>query len=79
MVDRVPTEFKLRYDRLSDALYIRIGEGKVADSEEVAPGIILDYGENGKVIGMEVLWFSKRRVDLNKLVTEGIEAVVAEI
>ncbi|MEM1610106.1 MAG: DUF2283 domain-containing protein [Sulfolobales archaeon] len=75
----MPNEMRVRYERFSDALYIKIKEGEVADSEEIAPGIIVDYDINGDIIGVEILWFSKRRIDLNKLVTEGLEAVVAEI
>ncbi len=74
----MPSEIRLKYDRLSDALYIWIREGKVVDSEEVTPGVIVDYDENGEIIGIEILRFSKKRIDLRKLVTEGPETVVLE-
>jgi uncharacterized protein YuzE len=72
----VPVELKLKYDRASDALYIKLKEGRVADSEEITPGVIVDYDEHGEVIGIEILQFSKKRIDLRRLVTEGPEAVV---
>ncbi|HQT33835.1 MAG: DUF2283 domain-containing protein [Thiobacillus sp.] len=48
------------YDPQVDALYIRLNEAKIIESEEVQPGIILDFDENGKVAGVEVLDASKR-------------------
>ena len=74
----MPNELRLKYDRSSDALYIRIKEGNIVDSDEIAPGIIVDYDEYGEIVGIEILWFSKRRIDLHKLVIEGPEAAVLE-
>jgi uncharacterized protein YuzE len=48
------------YDPQVDALYIRLNEVKIIESEEVQPGIILDFDENGNVAGVEVLDASKR-------------------
>lgn len=48
------------YDPQVDALYIRLNEAKIIESEEVQPGIILDFDESGKVAGVEVLDASKR-------------------
>jgi len=50
----------------------------VVDSDEAAPGIIIDYNENGEIVGIEILWFSKRELDLVKLMTKGPEILVAE-
>ena len=38
----MPVEFHVKYDRVADALYIRLREGRVVESDEVAPGIIVD-------------------------------------
>lgn len=43
------------YDPEADAAYIRFSAGKVEESEEVSPGIVLDYDEDGHIVGMEVL------------------------
>ncbi len=74
----MPVEFHVRYDRFADALYIRLREGRIVESDEVAPGIIVDLDENNEIIGIEVLWASKRRLDLMKLLLEGPEALVAK-
>ncbi|BAF34717.1 hypothetical protein APE_0275a [Aeropyrum pernix K1] len=74
----MPSEIRLKYDRSSDALYIRVKESRIVDSEEIAPGIIVDYDEHGEIVGIEILGFSKKKIDLHRLVTEGPEAMVLE-
>jgi uncharacterized protein YuzE len=51
---------KLRVDRKNDALYFRLDESTVVDSEEVKPGVILDYDAKNNVVGVEILGLSKR-------------------
>ncbi|MCE4614414.1 MAG: DUF2283 domain-containing protein [Desulfurococcales archaeon] len=75
----MPVEFSIKYDRLSDILYIKLRDDKVVDSDEVEPGVIVDYNEKGEIIGIEVLWFSRRKLDLSKLILSGPEALVAEV
>jgi uncharacterized protein YuzE len=50
------------YDPEVDAMFIWFGpEGvKSVETEEVAPGVMLDFDENGQVIGVEVLGVSQR-------------------
>ena len=68
----------MKYDRVGDALYVKLRDDKVVDSDEVAPGVIVDYNEKGDIVGIEVLWFSKRRLDFSKLVLKVPGALVAE-
>jgi len=51
---------KVQYDPSADAMYIRLAEGTVSDSDEVRDGVVLDYDANGKVLGIEVLKLSQR-------------------
>lgn len=51
---------RLKVDRQSDALYFRLDETAVTESEEVQPGVILDYDSDGRVIGVEILGISER-------------------
>jgi uncharacterized protein YuzE len=57
---------KLRIDRESDALYFRLDDSEIVESEEVQPGVILDFNERGQVVGLEMLHISER-VDARKL------------
>ena len=51
---------KVQYDPSADAMYIRLAEDTVADSDEVRDGVVLDFDANGKVLGIEVLKLSQR-------------------
>ncbi len=51
---------RLKIDEKNDALYFRLDESKIVDSEEVKPGIILDYDSNNNVVGIEITGLSKR-------------------
>jgi len=51
---------RLRVDRDSDALYFRLDESAIVDSAEVRPGIILDFNEQGQVVGVEFLGIGAR-------------------
>ena len=50
------------YDPEVDAMFIWFGPDgvKSAETEEVAPGVMLDFDEDGQVVGIEVLYVSKR-------------------
>ncbi len=51
---------RLKIDKENDALYLRLNETGVIESEEVQPGVILDFDENGRVVGVEILGLSSR-------------------
>jgi uncharacterized protein YuzE len=51
---------KLVVHKDDDALYLRLDENPIIESEEVSDGIILDYNAEGKVVGIEVLYISQR-------------------
>jgi uncharacterized protein YuzE len=51
---------KVHFDEKADAVYFRLDDSKVVESEEVKPGIILDFNEHKEVVGIEILRVSKR-------------------
>lgn len=55
---------KLKVDQQADALYLTLTELPASHSEEVSPGIIVDYDEQGHVVGIEMLYLSKRAPDM---------------
>jgi len=67
---------KLTIDREADALYHDLDEAPAAESEEISPGVILDYNAAGKVVGIEMLHLSKR-VSAEKLGRMQMETVGA--
>lgn len=56
---------KLEYDAKVDAAHIRLSDAKVVDSEQIRPGIVFDYDEQNRVIGIEILHLTKQRPDIN--------------
>jgi len=46
---------RVRVDLESEALYFRISEEEIEESEEVSPGVILDHSKDGRVVGIEIL------------------------
>jgi uncharacterized protein YuzE len=64
---------KIAVHKEDDALYIRLDDGEIVDSEEVSEGIILDFNSNGKVIGIEILFLSQRSPNtLRKIILETV-------
>jgi uncharacterized protein YuzE len=51
---------RIKVDRDNDALYFRLDENRIVESEEVRPGVILDFDENDQVVGVEFLGISTR-------------------
>ena len=65
---------KLKVDREADALYFTLRDGPASETEEVAPGIIVDYDEKGQAVGIEMLHLSKRApgADIQRLLFESV-------
>ena len=51
---------RLKIDKENDALYFRLDEAEIFDSEEVQPGVILDFNKENRVVGIEILNLSTR-------------------
>jgi uncharacterized protein YuzE len=51
---------KMHYDEKVDALYLSLDDSEVVESEEVKPGIVLDFNADNQVVGIEVLDLRKR-------------------
>jgi len=65
---------RITYDSEVDALYIRFLEMPVR-TEEVGEGIALDYAEDGRLAGVEILDARKRFADpdvFGRVVVEGV-------
>lgn len=49
---------KIKYDKETDILYIRLKDVAIDESED-KKGVILDYSADGQLVGIEVLNASK--------------------
>lgn len=54
------------YDAGLDQLAVQLADRPSVESEEVAPGFVLDFDEAGRVVGFEVEYAS-RTMDLTRL------------
>jgi len=51
---------RLKVDKENDALYFKLDESSIVESEEVQPGVVLDFNADSKVVGIEILNLSTR-------------------
>lgn len=56
---------KLKIDEKTDALYLKLDDSKIIESEEVSPGVVLDYNDKNQVVGIEILRLSSRAPKIN--------------
>lgn len=62
---------KLHYYPETDSLYIELGVGAAVETREIVAGLIVDIGDDGAVVGIDIGGAS-RRLDLATLETEGL-------
>lgn len=46
---------KISFDPKHVVLYLKFSEDKIVDTIEVDGGILIDYGDNGQMIGIEII------------------------
>jgi uncharacterized protein YuzE len=51
---------KIAYDAETDTLTLTLRDVPVRESEEERSGVILDYAEDGSLVGLEILDASRR-------------------
>jgi uncharacterized protein YuzE len=68
---------KLKIDEQADALYLTLGEAPASRTEEVSPGIIVDYDDQDRVVGIEMLYLSKRapQTDIRRFLFEAVPEI----
>ena len=54
---------RVRVDHAADAVYLNLTDRPIKDSAEVADGIVVDYDDTGRIVGIEILDASKRTDD----------------
>lgn len=68
---------KLKVDQQADALYLTLSDAPSSRTEEVSPGILVDYDDQDGVVGIEMLYLSKRapQTDIRRLLFESVPEV----
>ena len=68
-------EYRVTYDPVADALYVKVMDGTVADSVEIRENVVADFNGKGEIIGVEVLNFSRSPFDVREILMKGVEIV----
>jgi uncharacterized protein YuzE len=68
---------RVRVDQDADAIYINLTDRVIKDSAEVADGIVVDYDDQGRVVGVEILDASKRTEDPTVLTQFNLDLPIA--
>lgn len=55
---------KIHYDRETDTMVISLRDERIKESDEVRPGVIVDFGYDDGVVRFEILEASKHVSDL---------------
>lgn len=58
---------KVKYDKETDILYIKLSDLQIDESDEEKKGVILDYAEDGSLVGIEILNASKSTLSPTKV------------
>jgi len=68
---------RIHYSQEADALYIRLKETDIKNSDEVTDEVIMDYDADGNIVGIEILSASKK-ADVEQLIIQAFEKVMVE-
>jgi uncharacterized protein YuzE len=67
---------KINYDKVADAVYFSMSDGKVATTRELEDRLIVDLDKSGNVIGVELLEASTQLTNggkgLEKTIKSGV-------
>ena len=58
---------KINYYPDTDSLYIELSERESADSIEISQGIVLDYDQEGSLVGIDID-NARKKINLNELI-----------
>ena len=68
---------RLSYDQATDSLYIHLSERDAVDSDEVRDGVVLDYADDGSLVGIDVQHASEK-ADISQVVTNHLPPLTLE-
>jgi len=69
---------KLNYYPETDSLYIDLSERTSVESREISEGVVLDYDEDGHLVGIDIDNASKK-AEIHQLIVNKLPATVKTI
>ena len=70
---------EISFDKVANVLYLQFSHENVKDTEEINDGIIIDYGANDNVIGIEILNYTERNLNLNEIIHLNADEIIPVI
>ncbi len=69
---------RLNYYPDTDSLYIDLSSKPSVDSREVSDGVVLDYGEDGNLVGIDIDEASTR-LEMQELILSNLPAEIKQV
>ena len=71
---------KIEFSKTADALYVYFREVEIARSEDIQDGVVVDFDDEGQIVGIEVLDVSSRLspADISNVSIESLPVEMAE-
>jgi uncharacterized protein YuzE len=69
---------KIKYYPETDSLYIDLSSKPSADSREVSEGIVLDYDEDGNLVGIDIDHASIK-LEIKELILSNLPAEIKQV
>ena len=69
---------RMSYYPETDSLYVDLSSKTSVDSREVSPGVVLDYDEEGNLVGIDIDQASAK-LDLHELILDRMPATVKKL
>jgi uncharacterized protein YuzE len=68
---------RIEYDQRADALYLNISDNEIAETRPVSEYCNVDVDQEGKIVGIELLFASKTGVLRQEEITQPIQVQLA--
>jgi uncharacterized protein YuzE len=69
-------KYVIEYDAEADAAYIRVAKhGKIKDTIEIGKGMFADVDSKNRFVGIEILNFSKKKTNVNELISKELDTI----
>lgn len=71
---------KFNYDKIADAVYLKVKDGKIASTKEVSDKLLVDVDKDGNILGIELLDASNQKdmvMNLEKNVKGGVPVEIS--
>ena len=62
---------KVEYDQVTDSMYISFKDVPSAESEEVSDGVVLDFNDDGVIVGIDIQHASTR-ANIDQMIFERV-------